>query len=319
MWVTSATANLLKPTAIALGNFDGLHRGHQQVFRPLLETISHPESQSSSKAYTTLVTFSPHPKEFFTGQKQQLLTPLKEKITILEQLGLEQLVLLPFDQTLAQLSPQAFVEQILIEQLDATQICIGQDFRFGYKRSGTAQDLQAIAGQFNREVRITPLYTQGEKRISSSRIRHALQQGDIRQANYLLGRPYSLVGEVVTGQKLGRTIGFPTANLNVPPEKFLPRYGVYSVRVQIAEDGSPTTHMGIMNLGCRPTVQAGQPPTIEVHLLDWSGDLYNKTLTVQLEQFVRPEQKFASLEELKAQITQDCQEARKTLSPQISS
>ncbi|MDB9314212.1 bifunctional riboflavin kinase/FAD synthetase [Spirulina sp. CS-785/01] len=318
MWVTSTTETVLKPTAIALGNFDGLHRGHQQVFRPLLEATPPLDHSSWGKTYSTLVTFSPHPKEYFTGQQQQLLTPLKEKIPLLEQLGIEQLVLLPFDQELAQLSPQAFVEEILIQKLEAQQICIGQDFRFGYKRTGTAQDLQNIARQFNRDVKITPLYSQGEERISSSRIRQALEQGNISQANYLLGRPYTLVGEVVTGQKLGRTLGFPTANLNIPPEKFLPRYGVYSVRVQIKGDRKHP-QMGIMNIGCRPTVQAGHPPTLEIHLLDWSGDLYGKTLTVQLEQFVRPEQKFASIDELKAQITQDCQEARKTLTSQMPS
>ena len=207
---------------------------------------------------------------------------------------------------LASLSPQQFVAQILVAQLKATAISVGSDFRFGYQRKGTAEDLKNIAQSFGITVYVNSLHKYYDRsdrvRVSSSLIRQALSEGEITLANTMLGRPYSLVGTVVTGQQLGRTIGFPTANLKLPEEKFLPRYGVYSVDVLLEQ----TVIKGVMNIGCRPTV-AGEAPTIEVHLLNWSGDLYGQILTVNLIKFIRPEQKFASVEALKQQITQDCQ------------
>lgn len=299
MWITSFPAKVLTPTAIALGNFDGVHCGHQRVIQPVLNF-----SSPSSQTYATVVTFNPHPREFFTGQRRALLTPLDEKAQHLRQLGVEQLVLLPFDWELAALSPQQFVEKILVKQLCSVKISVGEDFCFGKARTGTAIELQAIAANYGIPVTIVPLYTCDGKRISSSSIRQALEQGDLKCVNQLLGRPYTLTGPVVKGQQLGRTIGFPTANLQPPPEKFLPRQGVYAVQVFL-EEGKERTKLGVMNIGHRPTVD-GTIPTIEVHLLDWSGDLYGKNITVQLEKFLRPEQKFASLEALKAQIQTDC-------------
>ncbi|NJO94523.1 MAG: bifunctional riboflavin kinase/FAD synthetase [Hydrococcus sp. RM1_1_31] len=317
MWVTTSIEQILKPNAIALGNFDGIHRGHQKVLQPILQSLSKEAVGKSNSPYSTVVTFNPHPQEFFSGQSKQLLTPLCEKVKYLEKLGVEQLVLLPFDRELAALSPQQFVEEILIKHLQATRISVGQDFRFGHKRLGTAQDLKAIAANFGVEVIITALYTgqatEGEQispRISSSLIRQALAEGDLLKANQMLGRAYTLTGIVVKGQQLGRTIGFPTANLELPPSKLLPRYGVYCVRVFIEESCTPI--QGVTNIGCRPTVE-GDRPTIEVHLLDWTGDLYGQAVTVSLEKFLRPEQKFASLDALKAQITADCDLARQIL------
>lgn len=250
----------------------------------------------------TVVTFHPHPRQFFTAESRPLLTPLEEKIQLLRSIGVEQLVLLPFNKALAQLSPEAFVKTILIDGLQAQQVSVGQNFCFGYKRAGTAIDLQRLAAEFDIPAAIVPLYCSGDERISSSAIREALIAGDPQRASRLLGRPYQLIGQVVQGQQLGRTIDFPTANLQLPADKFMPRGGVYSVWVSgIA--AQPLR--GVMNIGHRPTV-AGQQQTIEVHLLDWSGDLYGKTLTVFLDQFLRPEQKFASLDDLKAQIQQDC-------------
>ena len=313
MWITSSTANVLKPTAIALGNFDGIHRGHQQVLQPILTS----DKDASSENHATVVTFDPHPRQFFTGHSRKLLTPVSEKVKQLEHLGIEQLVLLPFNRELAALSPQEFVQKILVEQLQARLISVGEDFRFGRERVGTAADLKAIAAQWGISVYVTSLHTcrsSGETvRISSSLIRQALEQGDISTATQMLGRPYTLTGTVVAGQKLGRTIGFPTANLQLPPEKFLPRYGVYCVQVSSDEGGGQVPLIGVMNLGCRPTV-SGTAPTVEVHVLDWSGDLYGQTLTVSLEQFLRPEQKFDSLQALKAQIAQDCEAARGIIS-----
>ncbi|MCW6036049.1 bifunctional riboflavin kinase/FAD synthetase [Spirulina subsalsa FACHB-351] len=328
--MTSSPTTVLTPTAIALGNFDGIHRGHQKVVRPVLDPVldsdrvivhSHPptgQERGSVHVYPTVVTFKPHPQEFFSGQKRQLLTPLGEKAQILERLGIEQLVLLPFDQDLAALSPQDFVEHLLINQLQATRIAVGADFRFGHKRAGTVEDLQAIAQKFGCEVLITPLHRLETERISSSQIRQALINGDILRANNLLGRSYSITGTVVTGQQLGRTIGFPTANLEVSEDKLLPRHGVYSVRVWSNPEASPPSapQIGVMNLGCRPTVDNSHQRTLEIHILGWSGDLYGQTLTITLEQFLRPEQKFSSLDELKQQIAQDCLTTRQLLHPE---
>ena len=313
MRIVDSPEQILTPTAIALGNFDGIHRGHQKVLWPILERS---DCQEAEYICPTVVSFYPHPREFFQGEKLKLLTPVKEKAYQLERLGIEQLVLLTFNRELASLSPQQFVEKILVKQLQATQISVGADFCFGFQRKGTATDLKAIASDFGIKVHINSLHKyqspqpQAENiRISSSFIRQALEAGEIEQANSMLGRAYSLIGTVVKGQQLGRTIGFPTANLQLPPEKFLPRYGVYSVNVFLGENNDSRSPIkGVMNIGYRPTV-AGSAPTIEVHLLDWSGDLYHRTLTVNLERFLRPEQKFSSLEALKKQIAADCKAA----------
>lgn len=346
MWITNSTSKALIPTAVALGNFDGLHRGHQRVIQPVLNFVSgqlslvcgHEEQTTDNgqrtnneRAYATVVTFNPHPQEFFTGQARALLTPLPEKVQQLTSWGMEQLVLLPFDRELAALSPQDFVEKILVEQLHTCMISVGEDFCFGKQRSGTAADLQAITAKFGIPVTIVPLHTCEGTRISSSSIRQALAEGDLGYAKALLDRPYTLTGTVIQGQQLGRTIGFPTANIQLPPNKFLPRQGVYAVRVLIKCEMTDTLSLrdrhtsqaqpentfavGVMNIGNRPTVN-GISQSVEVHLLDWSGDLYGKTLTVQLEESLRPEQKFPSVEALKAQIAADCATARALLMPE---
>ena len=315
VWVASSTEGLLTPTAVALGKFDGVHLGHQRVIQPVLpsvwggENLDHTD-RKNPRPYSTVVTFDPHPHEFFTGLPRDLLTPLDEKVAQLRSLGVEQLVLLPFDRELSALSPEEFVDKILVEQLQCQQISVGQDFCFGKKRMGTAQDLQLLAAKYNIPVTIVPIQTDTENlpaaddtRISTSLIRDSLEAGDIQKANRLLGRPYSLTGVVVTGQKLGRTIGFPTANMQLPKDKFLPRHGVYAIKV-IMPDNSTTQQFGVMNIGNRPTVN-GIDTRVEVHLLDWSGDLYGQNLVVQLVKFLRPEQKFPSLEALKNQIRLD--------------
>ena len=303
MLVTSAIEQIKTPTAIALGNFDGIHQGHQKVLQPIIDAS---KSSEFHQVCPSVVSFFPHPRQFFSGEKIQLLTPIAEKAEILSSLGIDQLILLPFEDRLASLNPQQFVRQILVEQLQTKIISVGTDFRFGFQRQGTAEDLKSIASGWGIEVHLNSLRkyqddTAGE-RVSSSLIREALLAGEIERANIMLDRPYRLLGKVVTGQQLGRTIGFPTANLKVPSEKFLPRYGVYAANVY--HEGH--VFKGVMNVGCRPTV-AGAAPTIEVHLLNWSGDLYGKALKVDLLRFLRPEQKFDSVEALKQQIARDCQ------------
>lgn len=340
----------MTPTAIALGNFDGVHLGHQAVIRQILSDVQGPyaasqtrevsaqqpdssplkgysyrnivpsrntdarngETRCSTRAIPTVVTFFPHPQEFFSGQSRPLLTPLEEKVVHIGRLGVEQLVLLPFNHELAALSPEEFVQRLLIQQLKARRISVGKDFCFGKNRSGSVEDLKRLAGAYGVEVCIAPLCLRGTERISSSRIREALATGQLATVTGLLGRPYRLQGRVVQGQRLGRTLGFPTANLKLPPDKFLPKYGVYSVWVQ-GVSGTPEQLLpGVLNIGMRPTVD-GLMTTAEVHLLTWSGNLYGKTLQLLLHDFLRPEQKFPSLEALKAQIHQDCQAALASL------
>ncbi|MEL7142873.1 MAG: bifunctional riboflavin kinase/FAD synthetase [Cyanobacteria bacterium J06554_3] len=366
MWITSSLAAAKGPAQIALGNFDGVHLGHQQVMAQILcEPLSKGNGQApqaaasqadtSQKAtnnvsiqafhsgilasgysylssdtstngsssaialpvgpplpasghYATVVTFSPHPHEYFSGVARPLLTPVAEKIWRLSQLGIHQLIMLPFDRSLAELSPQAFVEDILIDGLQAQKISVGSDFHFGKGRTGNAQNLTEIAGTHKVPVVQVPLRQLKGDRISSSQIREALNDGNPTVAAELLGRAYTLTGRVVQGQQLGRTIGFPTANLSIPIKKYLPRKGVYSVWA-FGADSEPVK--GVMNIGNRPTV-AGQTLSIEVHLLNWTGNLYGKVLTVSLEQFIRPEQKFSSLAQLKSQIAKDCDVARHT-------
>jgi riboflavin kinase / FMN adenylyltransferase len=298
--ITSSLDNLLTPTAIALGNFDGIHRGHLEVIRPVLDV-------KDGGIYKTVVTFDPHPQQYFTGQQRQLLTTYQERAVILEQLGIQQIILLPFDRELVKLSPQEFVDRILNDRLQAKFISVGEDFRFGNQRAGAATDLVALTANIGIPTRIAPLEMNGESRISSSQIRAALLAADLKFTQELLGRYYSIFGTVMNGQAIGRSIGFPTANLKYPPEKFLPRQGVYCVRV---DTPSATQLPGVMNIGKRPTVD-GVNTTVEVHLLDWEGNLYGQQLTVYLHQFLRSEQKFPSLAALTSQIQTDCETARR--------
>ncbi len=349
----------ITPTAIALGNFDGVHLGHQAVIKQVLPDPTPPQlslqmpldsavapgppplpatplqgfsqrlglspeqarstagltryaSRGLATPVPTVMTFFPHPQEFFSGRSRPLLTPLTEKAAQISRLGVGQLVLLPFNAALAELSPEAFVETLLVKQLRAKHISVGKDFCFGKNRQGTVDDLKILAQRYDVTVHVASFVNLGSERISSSRIRAALTEADLTTAESLLGRPYSLSGRVVQGQQLGRVLGFPTANLSVPPDKFLPCYGVYSVWVQGAATIPGQALPGVMNLGLRPTVD-GLRPTVEVHLLHWSGDLYGKTLQVFLQHYVRPEQKFESLDALKTQIHQDCQVALTSL------
>jgi riboflavin kinase / FMN adenylyltransferase len=309
VWTSTSLSTALTPTAIALGNFDGIHCGHRQVIAPVLAA----REQAVLRLYATVVSFSPHPREFFSKQPLALLSPFEERIALLEQTGVDQLMVLPFDQELANLSPQEFVDQILVEKLQAKHISVGQDFRFGHRRSGNADLLQQLAAQHGIEVTQVALQISDRgDRISSSAVRAALAASDIQTASRLLGRPYRLIGKVIQGQQVGRTIGFPTANLQLPPNKLIPAQGVYGVRVSGKDLNHGNAISGVMNIGNRPTVN-GLEQTIEVHLLDWQGDLYDQELTVELLEFIRSEQRFPSLDALKAQISEDCAVARQRL------
>lgn len=303
MIITTVEASIKTPTTIALGNFDGIHLGHRAVLQPVLNC-------QQDDLYKSVVSFDPHPREFFSGQKMTLLTPQAEKASHLQKLGFQQLILIPFNAALAKLSPQRFVQEMLLAKIQANIISVGEDFQFGHQRKGNASQLREIAAKLDIKTYINSLLKyknneQTEIRVSSSLIRTALSQGNIKHANSMLGRAYILQGKVVEGKKLGRTIGFPTANLSLPEDKYVPCHGVYAVYVHYKTEILP----GVMNIGLRPTV-SGKSTTVEVHILGWTGNLYQQNITVSLLEFLRPEQKFPSLADLQKQINLDCQKAK---------
>lgn len=307
----------LRPSAIALGSFDGLHRGHRRVIAAVAGGCDR-----HSDAVPTVVSFWPHPREVLHGETRLRLDLPEEKLVLLAPLGIRQLVMVPFTTQLAALSPEAFVATVLAEQLQARLVAVGENFRFGAGRAGTAEDLVRLGEACGMEVQVLPLLADGGGRVSSSRIRRALLAGDLEEAARLLERPYRFGGRVVAGRGLGRTLGWPTANLRVDGRKFLPQQGVYAVRVWLAaEPRRPLA--GVMNLGPQPTVDPEAPSAVEVHLLDPGAlhgdrrdgplDLLDAELIVEPIRFLRAQQRFAGLEELSAAIAADADQARKVL------
>ena len=230
-----------RPTAIALGSFDGLHQGHRRV----IAAVTGPSDWVPS-----VVSFWPHPREVLHGEPRLRLDLPAEKLALLEPLGIEQLVLVPFNAELAALSPEAFVEQVLVGQLAAARVAVGENFRFGQGRKGDAQTLATVGARHGISVEVVPMLWDGSERVSSSRIRRALAAGDLAEARRLLERPYRFSGRVVRGRGLGKELGWPTANLQVDGRKFLPLEGVYAAMASVAGgDAWPA----VMNLGPQPT------------------------------------------------------------------
>ena len=285
---------------VALGNFDGVHLGHAAVLR-----AAHAARPDVPRA---VLTFEPHPREFFRPQDPPFrLTLSVERAAALAGLGVQYLYELPFDAAFAHLSAEAFVAEVLHQGLGAAHLVCGADFAFGHRRGGDVALLAARAEALGMGLTIVPPVTDSEGPISSSRIRRLIQDGYPERAAALLGRPHSIRGEVMHGDKRGRTIGFPTAN--IPLGRHLePQRGVYAVTTRI--DGAEVK--GVANIGLRPTV-GGTESRLEAHFFDVSGDLYGRELTVCLHHFLREEQKFPSFEALKAQILLDAAEARRLL------
>ena len=239
-----------------------------------------------------------------------------EKLTLLEPLGIQQLVLVPFDRTLATLSPEAFVAQVLVGQLQARRVAVGENFRFGAGRSGDTAALAAIGERHGIEVRVVPMLWDGTERHSSSRIRRALGAGRLEEAARLLERPYRFSGRVVRGRGLGRELGWPTANLQVDGRKFLPLEGVYAALVRL-DGGLPL--QAVMNLGPQPTVDPMAPSAVEVHLLDLQIELEGRELEVEPVALLRRQQRFEGLEALCDQIGRDADRARLLTRPLVAS
>lgn len=293
-------ANLSQGCVLTIGNFDGVHLGHQQVLDCVIQKAQKLQLPS------VVMVFEPLPIEFFAPHKAPVrIMNLREKLQAFTQTGVDFVLCVDFNHKFAELTAQQFVEQVLVSQLNLKQLVIGDDFCFGKGRTGNFDYLQAAGEQYGFEVEDQPTFKVENQRISSTRIRQALQKPDLAEALTLLGKPFCFNGRVIHGQKLGRTIGFRTLNLN-PKRLQMPLQGVFAVEVLgIADQPWP----GVANLGLRPTVD-GVRPSIEVHLFDWSEDLYGRHVDVVLKQFIRPEMKFSGLEALKAQIQQDAQQAR---------
>jgi len=296
-------SHALRPTAIALGSFDGLHRGHRRV----ITAVTEPQPTGQEPVVATVVSFWPHPREVLHGETRLRLDLPEEKLELLEPLGIEQLVLVPFSRELAALTPERFVEEVLAERLQARRIAVGTNFRFGVDRSGDVDDLARIGAALGIDVRVLPMLWDGSERVSSSRIRRALAAGDIEEAGRLLERPYRFSGAVVRGRGLGRQLGWPTANLAVDGRKFLPLEGVYAALAW--RDGEDEAMAAVMNLGPQPTVDPLAPSAVEVHLLERKLELEGSWLTVQPLKLLRRQQAFESLEALSRQIRLDADRA----------
>ena len=305
-------------SVVTTGTFDGVHLGHQAIVAYLVERAR------AVGGVPTVVTFSPHPREVITGQPVPLLTTLDERADRLEALGVERFVVLPFSRALSQLSADAYVSDVLLGRVGMREIVVGYDHRFGRGREGDRATLDRIGAERGFTVDIIPeqIYGAGEGvagdgpargvTISSSEIRRRLlDDGDAAGAAHLLGRPYGLSGPVVRGDQRGRTIGFPTANVQpANPSKLVPKTGVYAVRAQ-GRDGQ--ARGGMMNVGVRPTFETSGRRTVEVHLFEFSGDLYGQTLAVDVVARLRDERRFSGVEALVAQLREDESQARKAL------
>ena len=292
------------PTAIALGSFDGLHEGHRRVIAAAVEGAGGVPG-SPEPLLPTVVSFWPHPREVLFGEARLRLDLPSEKLQLLEPLGIRQLVLVPFTPQLAALSPEAFVEQVLVGQLRARLVAVGENFRFGQGRCGDAAALKQLGSRHGITVRVLPMLADSQERLSSSRIRRALAAGQLQEAAQLLGRPYRFGGRVVRGRGLGRELGWPTANLQVDGRKFLPQEGVYAAWVWHQQQRLAA----VMNLGPQPTVDPTAPSAVEVHLLGRQLELEGAELLVEPVALLRTQQRFDSLDALVAQIAADAQRA----------
>lgn len=296
-----------RPSAVTIGNFDGVHRGHQAILQRV-----HDEAARRGLA-ATVMTFEPHPRAYFAqrGQRHELIptqiSSLRDKIEALAQHHISQVALMRFDQKLADMSPEAFIEHLLVRGLATRWLLVGEDFRYGHKRGGDVDMLRSFGRRFGFEVEtIADVADKLGRRISSSELRVALAVGNLDLAEHLLGHRYCISGHVVHGQKLGRTLGFPTLNLPVPPRCAL-RSGIYVVR---AHGLGPGPLPGVASLGVRPTVHEGGRLMLETHLLDCQVEAYGKLTRIEFLDFLRDEEKFPDLPTMTAAINTDAQRAR---------
>lgn len=305
-----ACAAALPPVALTIGNFDGVHKGHQAILDRLCRAAA------ARSLVACVLTFEPHPREFFAPRSAPTrLTSLREKLELLGAKGIGRVHVQRFARDLASMPAEAFVERVLCRALAARWILIGDDFRFGTKRAGDVALLRTLGERFGFEVETVQTIEYAGRRVSSSSIREALSEGDLGRAEALLGRPYSISGRVVRGNQLGRELGFATANIQLQHNR-PPLMGIYAVRVHGVHglDGKPQhARDGVASLGVRPTIKSAGQAVLEVHLFDFAGELYRRHLRVDFLHKIRDEERYPDLESLRAQIARDCEAARSYL------
>jgi riboflavin kinase / FMN adenylyltransferase len=286
---------------LAIGVFDGVHRGHQAV----ISTSA--DHAATSNGTPLVVTFDPHPEKVLRPQAApHLLSATQHKIALIRALGVEHLLIITFDKQFAATEPEDFVQKLVIHSKPLREICVGHEWSFGKNRRGNLDLLKKLGAKFNFDVvGIPPVKINGAV-VSSTAIRQAIEKGDLAKAAEMLGREYTILGTVTRGDNLGKKIGFPTANLSAHSEQFPPN-GVYAAEARI--DGE--LYRGVINLGIRPTVSSGKSERVlEIHLFDFSRDIYGHEVEVRFLKFLRPEKKFANLDALVQQIRQDVERAR---------
>ena len=288
--------NCRNHTVVTIGTFDGVHKGHESIIKNLVQNTS------KSNYESVLLTFFPHPRIILNQEENiKLLNTLKEKIIILENLGVNNLIIQPFTKEFSQLSANDFVEQVLVNKLKCKKIIVGYDHRFGNNREASVKELIEFGNKFNFDVEEISAKQIKEISISSTKIRNALLQGNVEDANNYLGYPYSLSGKIVKGKQVGRTINFRTANIEIDENyKLIPKEGVYAVKVFIKNK----EHLGMMNIGKNPTVNL-QKQSVEVHIFNFDEDIYNENIKVTLFNYLREEKKFSDLMALQNQLTKD--------------
>ena len=299
---TNRFSQLQESCVATIGKFDGVHLGHQLI----LDQLNQKAEQFDLPSLVILV--EPHPEEFFASDARSCparLTILKEKLELLESFGIDFVFQLQFDKALSELSAQDYIADILVKGLGVKSFIVGNDFRFGHQRKGDFSLLQEAGEQFGFEVVETAAYERNGHRISSTFIRAQLANADFTLVEQLLGRPYSIKGEVVRGAQLGADLGFPTCNIN-PQRLRIPLHGVYACEVRLVDRYRPAA----VNIGYRPTVTESGEALLEAHILDFNEDLYGKTIEVIFRQKIREELKFSGLDELKSQISADVEQVR---------
>ncbi|MFP5381801.1 MAG: bifunctional riboflavin kinase/FAD synthetase [Gammaproteobacteria bacterium] len=305
MRITHGFRPLGTPHAVTIGNFDGLHLGHQAMLARLKAVAQ------ACGLPSCVLSFEPHPREFFTpAQAPARLSSLREKAECLQSQGIDRLHVFRFDRAFAALTPEAFIEQVLGTTLQARYVLVGDDFRYGAKRAGDFALLQKMGATLGFDAEFLPTVEVAGERSSSTAVRQALANGELEHAAHLLGRPYSISGRVVHGDKLGRDIGFPTANIQLRHNR-PPLMGIFAVEM-CGVDGEPLP--GVASLGKRPTVKgADAVPVLEVHLFDFKADLYGRRVRVDFLHKLRDEEKYPDLDALVAQIRRDVDNARQFL------
>ena len=290
-----------KKTAVALGNFDGLHRAHTHIINNMCRYAKEHD------CIGCVLLFNGHTRRITNNEDTKLITTEREKLKLLSEMGVNSVYIREFDRELMQLSPREFVE-MLVTKINPEAVCVGYDYRFGYKAEGDTQLLRKLGEEFGFSVIVTEEIKQNQHTIKSTKIRQFISDGDIVSANAMLGRPYFIMGEVEKGLQNGRRIGIPTANIGYAPDKLLPENGVYMGYTVIGDD----RYNSVINIGNNPTLGADKI-TVESHILDFDSDIYGKIVTVELVDRIRDEITFSSLDELKTQINSDINSARQAL------